>query len=133
MTCQCGAHICWTCMGVFPRSEIYDHMDSAHVDISDDELPAGVDADGVPARDFVVQQAEALAQIERQRDDEIERQVIDRIRRQRAEEERHRVRLDAIRRRQRAEEEEAARRQAYRREQERRGQQPDSGRWCVVM
>ena len=120
-------------MGVFPRSEIYDHMDSAHVDISDDELPAGVDADGVPARDFVVQQAEALAQIEQQRADEIERQITDEIERQRAEEERQRARLDAIRRRRQQAEEEAARRQAHRRELERRGQQPDGGRWCVVM
>ncbi|KIJ40391.1 hypothetical protein M422DRAFT_209809, partial [Sphaerobolus stellatus SS14] len=26
MTCACGAHICWKCMGVFGRDDIYPHM-----------------------------------------------------------------------------------------------------------
>jgi hypothetical protein len=93
MTCRCGAHICWRCMGVFPLSDIYDHMNSAHGGISD-ELPADVGAGGLP---FYLQQADVLAQIERQR----------------ADEERQRVLVEAMRRR----------READRRELERRVQQ----------
>ncbi|KAK0462868.1 uncharacterized protein EV420DRAFT_1521375 [Desarmillaria tabescens] len=26
----CGSHICWHCMGVFPRHDIYRHMDAEH-------------------------------------------------------------------------------------------------------
>jgi hypothetical protein len=66
MECRCGAHICWRCMGVFSQVEIYNHMETAHGGIYDNELPAGVNA-AVPVRDFVAEQADALAQIERQR------------------------------------------------------------------
>ncbi|KAK0463900.1 uncharacterized protein EV420DRAFT_1264275 [Desarmillaria tabescens] len=37
MTCPCGAHICWRCMGVFNAGEIYDHMNTAHGGIYGDE------------------------------------------------------------------------------------------------
>ena len=30
MTCRCGAHICWNCMGVFPANEIYRHLGEVH-------------------------------------------------------------------------------------------------------
>ncbi|KAJ6598016.1 hypothetical protein B0H10DRAFT_735207 [Mycena sp. CBHHK59/15] len=30
MACKCGAHICWICLRVFDREEIYQHLDSAH-------------------------------------------------------------------------------------------------------
>lgn len=30
MKCKCGAHICWTCLGIFTSSNIYDHMRTVH-------------------------------------------------------------------------------------------------------
>ncbi|KAK0479620.1 hypothetical protein IW261DRAFT_1478386 [Armillaria novae-zelandiae] len=30
MECRCGSHICWRCMGVFPRDDIYRHMNAEH-------------------------------------------------------------------------------------------------------
>ncbi|KAK0479613.1 hypothetical protein IW261DRAFT_1336558 [Armillaria novae-zelandiae] len=30
MECLCGSHICWRCMGVFPRDDIYRHMNAEH-------------------------------------------------------------------------------------------------------
>ncbi|KIJ58828.1 hypothetical protein HYDPIDRAFT_33790 [Hydnomerulius pinastri MD-312] len=37
MTCRCGAHICWRCMGVFTENTIYPHMHSVHQTIHDDD------------------------------------------------------------------------------------------------
>ncbi|PBK78443.1 hypothetical protein ARMSODRAFT_1077998 [Armillaria solidipes] len=37
MTCPCGAHICWRCMGAFDAVQIYDHMNTAHGDMYGDE------------------------------------------------------------------------------------------------
>ncbi|KAG7448025.1 uncharacterized protein BT62DRAFT_965815 [Guyanagaster necrorhizus] len=37
MSCPCGAHICWRCMGVFDADKIYDHMSTAHGGIFGDE------------------------------------------------------------------------------------------------
>ncbi|KAG6379491.1 hypothetical protein JVT61DRAFT_9981 [Boletus reticuloceps] len=36
MTCRCGAHICWRCMGIFSADTIYDHMNDAHGTIHGD-------------------------------------------------------------------------------------------------
>ncbi|TFK34049.1 hypothetical protein BDQ12DRAFT_727233 [Crucibulum laeve] len=30
MTCKCGAHICWRCMGVFSAARIYGHLRQVH-------------------------------------------------------------------------------------------------------
>ncbi|KAK0441813.1 hypothetical protein EV421DRAFT_1904410 [Armillaria borealis] len=37
MTCPCGAHICWRCMGAFDAGQIYDHMNTAHGGMYGDE------------------------------------------------------------------------------------------------
>jgi hypothetical protein len=38
MICNCGVHICWFCTGIFPRGDIYRHMNRVHGKI-------GVDVD----------------------------------------------------------------------------------------
>ncbi|CCM05343.1 uncharacterized protein FIBRA_07557 [Fibroporia radiculosa] len=35
MSCKCGAHICWRCMGIFTRNTIYPHMHEVHGGIHD--------------------------------------------------------------------------------------------------
>ncbi|KAF9483012.1 hypothetical protein BDN70DRAFT_828168 [Pholiota conissans] len=37
MTCRCGAHICWKCMGIYSQNEIYDHLATVHHAIFDAE------------------------------------------------------------------------------------------------
>ncbi|KIJ08963.1 hypothetical protein PAXINDRAFT_120094 [Paxillus involutus ATCC 200175] len=66
MTCRCGAHICWRCMGIFPAQTIYQHMHSAHGTIHDDEPVPQV----VHVNDPILQaeqQREFLRQVELQR------------------------------------------------------------------
>ncbi|KAG9221039.1 hypothetical protein CCMSSC00406_0002361 [Pleurotus cornucopiae] len=41
MSCRCGAHICWTCMGAFSRETTYEHMDDVHDGIHDEEIIPG--------------------------------------------------------------------------------------------
>ncbi|KAH6874329.1 hypothetical protein BKA70DRAFT_1350484 [Coprinopsis sp. MPI-PUGE-AT-0042] len=36
ITCRCGAHICWRCLGSFSTENIYDHLHSTHGGIHDD-------------------------------------------------------------------------------------------------
>ncbi|KZP04504.1 hypothetical protein FIBSPDRAFT_1054631 [Athelia psychrophila] len=38
MSCKCGAHICWVCMGIFNAQSVYEHMNTAHGGIYE-ELP----------------------------------------------------------------------------------------------
>ncbi|KAF8075984.1 hypothetical protein FPV67DRAFT_1444763 [Lyophyllum atratum] len=30
MTCNCGAHVCWICMQIFPQAQIYTHLGDVH-------------------------------------------------------------------------------------------------------
>ena len=30
MSCRCGVHVCWRCLGTFAAREIYNHMSSVH-------------------------------------------------------------------------------------------------------
>jgi len=36
MSCRCGAHICWRCMGIFSGDTIYPHMQAVHGTYYDD-------------------------------------------------------------------------------------------------
>uniref|UniRef100_A0A8H8CHA8 RBR-type E3 ubiquitin transferase n=1 Tax=Psilocybe cubensis TaxID=181762 RepID=A0A8H8CHA8_PSICU len=72
MTCKCGAHICWSCMAVsddrgpFNGNTIYVHMNTVHGNIYD-QAPVGIDLGDVQNRQFVAEQADELARIERER------------------------------------------------------------------
>jgi len=66
MTCRCGAHICWKCMNVFETpEETYAHLRTVHGGIHEQD-PAAV-VGGARGQDFLEEQAEALARIERER------------------------------------------------------------------
>ncbi|KAF9485597.1 hypothetical protein BDN70DRAFT_988794 [Pholiota conissans] len=71
MTCKCGAHICWRCMGIFTANTIYPHMQSAHNGIYD-TVPGGANNnhlfganDGEAA---MAAQIQEFARFERQRE-----------------------------------------------------------------
>ncbi|KDR80944.1 hypothetical protein GALMADRAFT_91633 [Galerina marginata CBS 339.88] len=67
MSCKCGAHICWRCMGIFDRATIYQHMQTAHGNIYD-EVPAGVNVGNAANNVFLAGQVDELARIERERE-----------------------------------------------------------------
>jgi len=39
ITCRCGAHVCWRCLGVFAVDTIYTHMHTAHGGIHEPDPP----------------------------------------------------------------------------------------------
>ncbi|KIK58976.1 hypothetical protein GYMLUDRAFT_170346 [Collybiopsis luxurians FD-317 M1] len=43
ITCRCGAHVCWRCLGIFDAQTIYTHMNTAHGGIGLDDGVAHVD------------------------------------------------------------------------------------------
>lgn len=43
MSCRCGAHICWVCMGTFDADTIYPHMNTAHGGMHADVPPQAVE------------------------------------------------------------------------------------------
>ena len=42
ITCRCGAHFCWKCGKTFRSSEIYQHMNTAHGGIYDEDTLRGI-------------------------------------------------------------------------------------------
>jgi IBR domain, a half RING-finger domain/RING-type zinc-finger len=143
MTCNCGAHICWKCMGVFPKDDIYQHLREMHGGIFEhDEVEDPDDGRPIP----VLQAQQQADQLRALRYAELfaQREAERRLQQQRELREEALVRQEAERRRRRAEilAEEARRREEYqrqldirqeqlRREAERRRQ--ERGRFCVIM
>ncbi|KAJ8092737.1 hypothetical protein PM082_007066 [Marasmius tenuissimus] len=145
MSCRCGAHICWVCMGTFDAGTIYTHMNAAHGGIyerREGRLAAGnedvdigeqvqafreyeAQRDWRPGVNQYFAQVEALrADAERVRRAHLERQRAEALRAQRD--------VEAMRQ---AYRNQMAREEAQQRERLRRGQaeQDRQGGWCVVM
>ncbi|KAK0239865.1 hypothetical protein EDD85DRAFT_823594 [Armillaria nabsnona] len=123
MTCPCGAHICWRCMGVFDAGNIYDHMGTVHGGIYADEPdpvpaqpqaavppPPNPDVDVFEDIDYLEQvrflnevEARRVAQEQREQD-RIAAEAMERRRREEADQEQQRlVRVAQWRRQQQAE------------------------------
>jgi hypothetical protein len=64
LTCRCGDHVCWKCMGIFTAETIYAHMRNAHGEIYDE--PPRVLEERKNAQLLAAQQAEREQQ-ERER------------------------------------------------------------------
>ncbi|KAI5994130.1 hypothetical protein EDD15DRAFT_2366651 [Pisolithus albus] len=63
MTCKCGAHICWSCMGIFSSGTIYKHMQEAHRGYYDNAPPLLQEVD-------VMEQHQLMRQIQQERERE---------------------------------------------------------------
>ncbi|EDR14433.1 uncharacterized protein LACBIDRAFT_304976 [Laccaria bicolor S238N-H82] len=109
MSCKCGAHICWRCMGVFTAETIYDHMRREHEGIYDvapqwanQPGPNNVHALVVDDRFVAAQEAE-LERLELRRAqrlatprERVEEAVRENLRRRRQEMERHIVAQEEV-------------------------------------
>ncbi|KZP14840.1 hypothetical protein FIBSPDRAFT_833619 [Athelia psychrophila] len=60
MECKCGAHICWVCMGIFNAQSVYEHMNTAHGGMHDDD---GNGAEPLFEREDFAEQQEALREV----------------------------------------------------------------------
>ena len=61
IACRCGAHFCWTCGEASSATTIYDHMNTAHGGMYDEEIPAWANPDNVEGN-IIEAQARLLAQ-----------------------------------------------------------------------
>ena len=144
MTCVCGAHICWKCMGIFSKdTDVYDHLRTVHGGIFEevedpDEAPHPIPAFR-PIQGFQMQQ-----QIERARALNAELRVAHQEAERRQEQQRELrealARREADRRRQMVEE--ARRRIEYQRQLDLRQEQlrleaerrrREKGGFCAIM
>jgi hypothetical protein len=134
MTCRCGAHICWKCMGVFPREDIYKHLRDMHGGIFEhdeveDPIPEFQAHQQVNQARAPMRHAELIAQQEAERRLQQQREWREAL-----------ARREADRRLQMAEE--ARRRAEYQRQldirqeqlrQEAERRRREKGGFCVVM
>ncbi|KAI0036177.1 hypothetical protein K488DRAFT_41719 [Vararia minispora EC-137] len=148
MSCACGAHVCWRCLGVFPREEIYGHMNTAHGGIYDEDVdrarPAVIGGEQVniqEQQELYVQArriaafAERARLLDEQQHERARLQVLDEQRRERVRRLLEQGRQEELRRRQEAERVrlhwEDVQRQRDLAEQTRRQNQNQS--WCTIM
>jgi len=147
MSCKCGAHICWVCMGIFTPDTIYNHMNMAHGGIDTAVAAPAPNPRVNDGENFAVQQEvlrQARLRLEQRRLAEVQREtdfMVDfRWERERVEQRRReeQLRRDAqlrgemqIRRAEQLRLQRAAQLQL---EEQRRTQEAESGGWgCVVM
>ncbi|EAU90686.2 RING finger protein [Coprinopsis cinerea okayama7 len=160
MTCPCGAHICWRCMGVFDHHEIYTHMHSAHGGIHGDEPaappPPPLQPQPIPPlRPFGAQPQAPQADAARRVQEEADRRYAERLRQAEMDALWRRIEMDRrlreqaeqarqILRRRREEQAEELRRRAEAavaferaqqraREEQARRQKENEGGWCTIM
>ncbi|KAF9454427.1 hypothetical protein P691DRAFT_717469 [Macrolepiota fuliginosa MF-IS2] len=62
MSCKCGVHFCWICMGLFDAGRIYDHMAQAHGGYYNDPEPRANQGNRVPDIVQIAGGAEAVAE-----------------------------------------------------------------------
>ncbi|GBE87718.1 hypothetical protein BKA93DRAFT_904453 [Sparassis latifolia] len=137
MSCRCGAHICWRCMGIFTADTIYPHMHAQH---------GGIHDDAEPALDFDYrEQQELLRQVQARRAQQAQPFELDAQRRARAlqlwdEEQQRRLQEDIERGRRmrlqiqedRLREEQRRRAQEEQARQRRENERPQ-GWGCIIM
>lgn len=129
MACNCGAHICWVCMGVFAKENIYTHLSNVHNGAFDVEAPAFQEQRAVDLLERARVHAELVAQQEAERRLQQRREVREALARREAERRRQMEAED--RRRAEYQRHLDIRQEQLRQEAERR--RKERGGFCVVM
>lgn len=73
MSCRCGAHVCWRCLGVFSRETIYEHMGTAHGGYYAEDHAVNAPVDYAEQERLLRQAADARRAAEARRVAEVER------------------------------------------------------------